>query len=131
MFATLTRTTIDSQVKSLRQLAQSQTSNTQSLLLLNAQAKNIVSLVPFKRTPKDKLAALSNIFSDKITISQWEFDDSSQQFKITGTAATRDDLLKLKDNLDKSDDFAKVILPLGTLETPVQVPFVITFLVKQ
>jgi Tfp pilus assembly PilM family ATPase len=127
----LERTNSDNQVKTLRKLTETQQTNTQSLLLLNARAKNIVSLAPLKKTPNKQLIALANLLTEKITITQWEFDDSKQQYTIIGTALTREDLLKFKNNLDTSSDFAKVILPLGTLETPMNVPFEITFLIKQ
>jgi hypothetical protein len=68
--------------------------------------------------------------TESVTVTGWEYDDARLQFKIVGTAKTRDDLLALKTSLEQSDAFAKVTLPLGTLETPVDVPFVLTFVIK-
>jgi hypothetical protein len=130
--STIMRQTIDGQVKSMRKLTQSQeTPNTQSLLLLNSQAKNIVALGPLRTTPRVKLEALSRVLNDKIIISQWEYDDAKQEIKLSGVAQTRDDLLNFKNNIDSSADFGRVTLPLGSLETPVSVPFTLTFLIKK
>jgi Tfp pilus assembly PilM family ATPase len=129
--ASIMRQTIDGQVKSLRKLTQSQETNTQSLLLLNSQAKNIVALGPLRITPRAKLEALSKVLTDKLVISQWEFDDGKQEVKLSGTALTRDDLLNFKNTIDTSVDFGHVTLPLGSLETPISVPFTLTFLVRK
>lgn len=120
----------DSKVKSIRKFTQSQQSDTQSLLLLNAQARNIVTLAPLRTTPLQKLQAFQKILTDKIIITQWEYDDSKLQFKISGIATTREALLTFKDSIDKSKVFTNVTLPLETLETPVQVPFTLSCIIK-
>jgi Tfp pilus assembly PilM family ATPase len=127
---TIEKQRYDSSVKTLRKFTDTERPNTQALLLLNAQAKNIVSLAPLRVTPKEKLNTIRGLLTDKITITQWEFDDSKQQYKLMGVAETRDALLLFKKSLEDSESFSRVDLPLGTLETPVQVPFVITFLIK-
>lgn len=129
--ASIMRQTIDSQVKAMRKLTQSQETNTQSLLLLNSQAKNIVALGPLRVTPRTKLEALTKILTDKLIISQWEFDDGKQEIKLSGIAQTRDDLLNFKNSIDSSVDFGHVTLPLGSLETPISVPFTLTFLIRK
>jgi Tfp pilus assembly PilM family ATPase len=129
--ASIMRQTIDGQVKAMRKLTQSQETNTQSLLLLNSQAKNIVALGPLRTTPRNKLEALTKLLTDKLIISQWEFDDGKQEMKLSGIAQTRDDLLNFKNNIDASTDFGHVTLPLGSLETPITVPFTLTFLIRQ
>lgn len=129
--SSIMRQTIDGQVKSMRKLTQSQETNTQSLLLLNSQAKNIVALGPLRITPRLKLEALSKLLSDKLIVSQWEFDDAKQEIKLSGIAQTRDDLLNFKNNIDSSSDFGHVTLPLGSLETPINVPFTLTFLIRK
>jgi Tfp pilus assembly PilM family ATPase len=129
--AAVMRQVLEAQVKTMRKLTQVQETNTQSLLLLNSQARNIVALGPLRITPRMKVEALSNLLSDKISTSQWEYDDGKQEVKLSGIAQTRDDLLLLKNSIDTSADFAHVTLPLGSLETPISVPFTITFLIKK
>jgi Tfp pilus assembly PilM family ATPase len=126
----LERQALDNRVKNIRKLTQSQQSDTQGLLMLNAQAKNIVNLAPFRKTVKDKLTKIQALLNNNISISNWEYDDSKLGFKIVGIAQTRQNLLELKNKLDSSPDFSQVTLPLGSLETPVQVPFEITFVTK-
>jgi Tfp pilus assembly PilM family ATPase len=121
----------DNQVNQIRTLSQAQQGDTQALLLLNAQAKNIVSLAPLKNTPKKSIEKLSATVNENISITQWEYDDSKLAYKITGMALTRAALLDFKTGLDKSDVFTNVALPLESLATPVNVPFVITFMLKK
>jgi Tfp pilus assembly PilM family ATPase len=129
--ASIMRQTIDGQVKAMRKLTQTQATNTQSLLLLNSQAKNIVALGPLRITPRVKVESLSRLLSDKLVVNQWEYDDAKQEMKISGIAQTRDDLLNFKNSIDASTDFGHVTLPLGSLETPISVPFTLTFLIRK
>jgi hypothetical protein len=126
----LERQRLDTNVKALQKLNQSQSGGMRDILLLNSQAKNVMNLIPLRHTPEEKIEALNKLLTDTITITQWEYDDSKLQFTLTGNAKTRDDLLAFKQSLDQSKDFAKVTLPLVSLETSVQTPFIITFLVK-
>lgn len=130
LFAAMKKQQIDSQVQEIRKLTQSQQADTQALLLLNAQAKSVVALAPQRITPAQKIQVLAQLFSDKVSITQWEYDDSKLAFKITGSAQTREALLEFKQSLDNSKDFINVTLPLESLETPVNVPFMMTFNTK-
>jgi hypothetical protein len=131
MMISFERQRIDTNVKTLRKSTETQQANTQNLLLLNSQAKNVVALAPFRKTVKDKLIVIQGLLNEKIIISGWDYDDSKLQFSISGIAQTREDLLAFKGSLDKTPDFTNINLPLGTLEIPLQVPFTITFLIKQ
>lgn len=121
---------LSNEIKSLRDTVNLQNSNQQSLLLLNAQAKTIVALAPLRLTPKQKLVSLNNLLSDAIKITQWEYDDTKLSFILTGTAKTREDLLSFKSKLEKSQEFAKVTVPLASLETAVNVRFTISFVLR-
>lgn len=103
----------------------------QKILLLNSVSRAIVALSPLRKTPVDMLQVFSDTVSQGVSISQWEFDDGRQQMRISGTATTREQLLLFKTRLEDSGVFTNVSLPLGTLETPVEVPFVMTFLIAK
>lgn len=124
------RQKLDSQVKRLTGITSTQKSDTQKLLLLNAQAKNIVSLSALRTTPKDKLAVINSILPAEVHISQWEYDDGKQAFTIQGEAKDRSELLTLKNKLEASDEFGNITLPLGSLESPKNTRFSITFNTK-
>ncbi|MEK7165699.1 MAG: pilus assembly protein PilM [Patescibacteria group bacterium] len=124
------RNKLETQLKRLSQTLDSQNADTQQLLLLNAQAKNIVALAPLRKTPKDKLLAIMSLIPEEISISQWEYEDVKQQFMISGTSKQRSTLLLFKQKLEQSDEFAKITLPLGALESPENVRFTITFITK-
>ncbi|OGG04947.1 hypothetical protein A2Z33_06660 [Candidatus Gottesmanbacteria bacterium RBG_16_52_11] len=127
---TMEKQGVDAQVHRVRSENQLLSGNARSLLLLNAQAKNIVSLSVLRTTPQRHLEALKSIITDNISITSWEYDDSKLLFILHGIAVNRDALLDFKKRLDASENFALVTLPLGTLETPTQVPFEITFVTK-
>ncbi|MFC1626653.1 hypothetical protein ACFL1P_00450 [Patescibacteria group bacterium] len=119
---------LEQQVIQLTGLAQDQPSSLKRLLLLNAQAVDIVSLAPLRITPAEKIQMISTLLPEGIVISQWLYDDSKLQYTFVGIADTRDTLLQFKDALETSEEFENVVLPLGTLEMPIDVQFEITFI---
>lgn len=127
----LQRQQLEARVKSLTAETTATSPDTQNLLLLNAQAKNIVDLAQLRATPKDKLVIIGSLLSDPIKVAQWDYDDRKLTYSIVGDAADRSDLLNFKNKLDASDEFAKVTLPLGSLETPKNVHFEISFITKK
>lgn len=130
-FVTITRQTLDNRVKQLSVSTEKKKSETQNLLLLNAQAKNIIALAPLRQTVKDKLLVIQSVLPAGIIISQWEFDDNKQLFTLNGTALTREDLLFFKQKLEQTEEFTKITLPLGSLEIPQNVKFTITFVLNK
>jgi hypothetical protein len=121
---------LDSELKSLTEKKNSFDSVGNELLTLNAQAKLISALHALRITPREQFRAFGGLLTEGISVSQWEYDDTKLQFTLTGTAQTREELLVLKEKLELSDNFAKVFLPLGSLESPLNVRFTITFLTK-
>jgi len=130
-FLTFERQRLESRVKSITDITASQKPDTQKLLLLNAQAKNIVELAQMRKTARDKLQVITNLLPPTIHITQWEFDDTKQQFILQGEAESRTDLLDFKSKLDASDEFDRITLPLDSLELARNSRFSISFLVKE
>ena len=128
--ASVKKQSLDQRNKELTAKSKGQKGETQSLLLLNAQAKNIVNLAPLRKTPRDKLSVLSKIIPMAIHITQWEYDDSRLIFTLIGVADTREELLAFKQKLEATQEFEKIILPLGSFETPINIRFSITFISK-
>ncbi len=131
IFTSMVRQQIELNVKLTSARTNAKRSDMQQLLLLNAQARNIVNLAPLRKTPQDKLQVINTVLPAGITISQWEYDDTKLQYTLTGTADRREELLALKAKLEKTDEFTNVILPLGSLETPENIQFSITFVTKK
>ncbi len=121
------RQDLDSSVKQLNKILESSQQSSQNLLRVNATAKQIVELSPFRKTPHEKFMALLSLLPDGITLTQWEYDDAKVSFSISGISKTRDDLLKLKANIEESNHFTKVSLPLTFLEAPENINFSLTF----
>lgn len=124
------RQQIDGNVKRLSELVQSQSGSAQALLSVNGTAKQIVALAPFRKTPRDALFNFLEIIPTGISLSQWDFDDVKQQFTITATANTRDDVLNFKTLLEESNKFTNISLPLSFLESSKDIVFTMTFSTK-
>ncbi len=127
----LTKQSLDRDVQNLTNATKTQNRETQNLLQLNAQAKNIITLAPLRTTPKDKILTLISIVPPGISINEWQYDDAKQQYTLFGIALRRDDLLLFKQKLEATDEFAKVNLPLEYLELPQNISFSVTFLNKK
>ncbi len=124
------RQQLEARGKLLTAQSKLQKGNTQNVLSLNSQAKNIVTLAPLRLTPKDKIQVLQSVIPEGITITGWEYDDSKLMYSLSGVAQKREDLLIFRNKLEQTEEFTKVTLPLGSLELPLNVQFTITFVTK-
>jgi hypothetical protein len=130
-FVNIQKAQVDSALKKLNAELSAQGASNQGLLQLNSRAKQVVELAPLRKTPADYLEQLKSMLPAGISITEWEYSDSTLQFSITGIAKSRDDLLALKDTFDSSDTFGKVSLPLGSLESPQNIQFSLAFVLKK
>ncbi len=121
------RQRLDTEVKRMTTLNQSQTTGSQGLLRLNAEAKAVVALAPLRKTQKDNIALLASLVPPTIKLTEMEYDDSKLLFTISGVATTREALLEFREKLENSESFGKVNIPLGILEVPVNVRFALSF----
>lgn len=122
---------IDTNVKRLNDLVQSQSGSAQALLTVNGTAKQIVALAPFRKTPRIAFMEFLELVPSEIAITQWNFDDSKQQFSVNALANTRDDVLNFKTVLEESNKFTNIVVPLSFLESPRDISFTMTFTTKQ
>lgn len=106
---------------------QGQNSQMQKLLLLNGHSQQIVQLAPLRKTPSDKISALNSVLTEDIQVTQWEYDVVKHIFTINGIAKDRLALLGFKEKLENLDEFTKIYLPLGSLESPENIKFTLTF----
>lgn len=126
----LQRQQLDTRIKQLSSVINGQKSEKQHVLLLNAQAKNIVALAPLRKTVAVKLLVLNKLIPSTVSVQQWNYDDAKQRFTLKGVAENRSDLLLFKEKLESSSEFARITLPLGSLESPKNVQFTIMFDLK-
>lgn len=122
---------IEGQIKLEKQVGIGTGVTAKKITDLNTLAKLVVSLEPLRKAPVEPLLMLQSTLTDAISITQWEYNDSKLTFQVTGTAATREDLLTFKNRLEEGKMFSKVTLPLGSLETPVSAPFTLSFIVAK
>lgn len=125
---TIERQRLETQVNQLTEKNKLQGENSQGLLLLNANAKNIVALAPLRKTPKMELSVIERITPAGVTITQWEYDDNKLLYTLSGVAKSRNELLLFKNKLEQSDEFTKITLPLESLVSPENVTFTLSFI---
>jgi len=125
------RQQLDKDVKNLSGSTKALGPERQKLLLLNSQAKQIVMLAPLRKTPKEITVEIGRLIPEGISVSQWDYDDSKLRYTLTGTAQTRDELIRFKTILEQSSIFADITLPLESLERPIDSKFTFTFIAKK
>jgi hypothetical protein len=126
-FVIMQRQEIDMAVKHLSSVNDRQNADAHNLLSINALAKQIITLAPYRKNPHDKLEMLLTLIPEGVTVAQVDYDDSKQQYSVTGVAQTREILLDFKDILEKSPQFAGTNLPISSLESPTNIQFSISF----
>ncbi|MCX8009071.1 MAG: hypothetical protein N3A54_05240 [Patescibacteria group bacterium] len=122
---------VNQEVKRLTTIRETSQKSSQNLLKVNATAKQIIALAPFRKMPHEKFDMFFSIIPDGILLTQIDYDDSKLLFRISGTAKTRDNLLDLKSSIEQSNQFGKVSLPLSLLEISKDINFSIEFTGKQ
>lgn len=127
---TLEQQRLETNVVSLTQSTKNQGGQIQQLLSLNANAHHVVTLAPLRKTPQDAFRVIESVLPTGIVITQWEYDDAKLQFTLQGVAGAREQLLLFKNKLEQTGEFTKVALPLGSLETPQNVRFSVSFISK-
>lgn len=75
------------------------------------------------------LRALDAVVADEIMLSELATEDL--QVTLIGKAKTRDDLLKFKEDIEKSDCFADAKIPLSDLVQKEDVEFQVDFMVEE
>jgi Tfp pilus assembly protein PilN len=101
-----------------------------NLSLVQKQAQRFTQLFPKKTTPESSLAELLRILPAGITISSVSIDTQKGLYALSGVAESRTNVLALKQAIDATDKFTKVILPLTALENASDYNFLLTFNIK-
>ena len=92
------------------------------LVALSEKAKLINMLSQDKNQALNILEKMLALPS-KTEISGFNFDAAKKEITVGGRAATKDDLLKLKQELEKETLFTKVFIPLSALEKEEAIEF--------
>lgn len=93
---------------------------------LNLAASTIVKVGASRTFPQERIANALTSLPEGVTIVLVTINESKKKIQISGRAQTRADLLKFKDNLEGSQAFSEVILPLSSLQQAENVDFVLT-----
>lgn len=100
------------------------------ILVLKEKAQTITQI---SSSNNNLLTALEEIVFtslDKIDITSFYFDSEKKEANVSGFADYRTSLLALKENLEKKDYIAKVIIPLSSLEKEEKAEFNLIIILK-
>lgn len=101
-----------------------------NLALVQKQSQRLITLFNKKITPESSLDLIIRQLPQGITLSGISFDAAKQEYSLSGVAGSRTDVLALKEMIDETEKFTKVVLPLTALENAADYNFLISFKVK-
>lgn len=93
---------------------------------VNKTTRTITQAGANRTFPQMRLAAIVPIIPQGINITSLSLDEAQKKLVMTGKAQTRQSLLDLRDNLEKTEDFSEAILPLSSLQRAENIDFVLT-----
>jgi len=93
---------------------------------LNWASSTIVSVSEKQTFPQGKIAQILSNTPEGVNIVLITLDENQHKLQITGRAATRQDMLKFRDNINSGGSFTDAILPLSSLERSQNVEFILT-----
>jgi hypothetical protein len=102
-----------------------------NLALIQTQSSRFVSLFPKKTTPELPLSILLKTIPEGITVTSVAIDPLGGQYTLSGIAKSRTEILALKQAIDETKQFTKVVLPLSALDNTVDYNFTLSFKVKK
>lgn len=82
---------------------------------VNAEIKEISKINNKKTDWLNMIASSSLIFNNFSCINSMEIDNASKKVKLKGVAPDRDSLISLKEELDRSDYFSNINLPIKNI----------------
>ncbi len=100
---------------------------------INLQAQTIVDLFPRKKTPEAAINTVYQLLPEGMRISTVTYIATENQVEIAGVSTTRDLILDFRDALSQTGEFAKIEVPLSSLEHVQDVDFsiVVTLMEKE
>ncbi len=101
-----------------------------NLALVQKQSQRLILLFNKKVTPESSLDLIIRQLPQGITLSGINFEAAKQEYSLSGIARSRTDVLALKEAIDQTESFTKVVLPLNALENAADYHFLIVFKVK-
>lgn len=92
---------------------------------INKTADTIITATSTMVDPQKVANLLTSIRVGGVTINKFTIDYESGEIDMSGTAATRDNLLEYKNKLDADENFANIDLPLESLVQEADISFAI------
>ncbi|MFC1653531.1 type IV pilus biogenesis protein PilM [Patescibacteria group bacterium] len=94
------------------------------------KANRVNKLFPEKIGPQEELVEALSLVPETIKVESATFEISTNTFQMFGVSANREDLIQFKNDLESSEIFHKVSLPLGVLTSKENANFSIKFTIK-
>jgi hypothetical protein len=93
------------------------------------QAQRFLTLYPVKTSPEYILTSVIDALNPGIALTNLAYDAGNQTVTLSAVSQSRADIIKLKENLDATKQFSKIVIPLSALENQSNYPFSISFMV--
>lgn len=91
------------------------------------KAQRYLEVYQRKITPEYQISLIYDNLPQGITVSQVTYNSKGNVFSLNGTAQSRESMLMLKDNLDATEEFVPITLPLNVLENAHNFSFTLSF----
>ena len=91
------------------------------------QAQRFLQLYQVKTSPEFILSGVLEALNPGITITNLSYDAGNQAITVSAISQSRADTIKLKENLDATKQFTKIVIPLSALENQTNYPFSLSF----
>ena len=95
---------------------------------VNATSDKVIKILSVSQPPQDAFNAIYKAKPEAVSLSKYKIDFEKGVVTLSGSAATRDDLITFKQNLEKTSLFGQVLLPLSSFEIENNLDFELSFL---
>ena len=125
LFITQSNTSLKKTADS-QSLGQKRTETANMVKQMNTTADAVLQIKNISVLPQDALNIINLSRPEGISISQYKFDFDLGDIKIDGVAKDRLSLIEFKQNMQKSDQFGSVDIPISNFETETNLTFQLT-----
>ncbi|MFC1751370.1 PilN domain-containing protein [Pseudomonadota bacterium] len=98
---------------------------------LNKASKTITKLFLKKTAPISAIENITKSAPEGINLNRMQFNTNKGSISIWGIASDRSTLFLYKDNLNQTNQFTSVRIPLSSLEDPRNIEFALTLTLKK
>ena len=88
----------------------------------------VIKITENSKLPQEVVGKINSLKPSGISLFSYKMDLGSGNIRAGGRSANRQSLVELKKNLEESEDFSQVQIPLSSLEQETNIEFEVSFL---